>query len=71
MSRNADALIDELGGTTRVSELTKAPLSTVHSWRTKISESRLEHLKLLKEQQDRAAEEAPAEADEGAEKAAA
>jgi hypothetical protein len=46
----ADQVIDALGGTSKVSELTKAPTSTVHSWRAiGIPESRLEHLKLIAE----------------------
>jgi predicted RNA polymerase sigma factor len=47
MHRVADALIDALGGTTAVSKLTDAPLSTVHSWRKNgIPRSRLSHLRL-------------------------
>ena len=46
MSTFADALIDAMGGTTKVSVFTKAPLSTVHSWRTKgLTGSRLDHLR--------------------------
>lgn len=47
MLKTADDLIDDLGGTTKVSKLTDAPLSTVHSWRKNgIPRSRLAHLKL-------------------------
>lgn len=47
MHKIADALIDALGGTTAVSKLTDAPLSTVHSWRKNgIPRSRLSHLRL-------------------------
>jgi hypothetical protein len=47
MHKIADALIDALGGTTAVSRLTDAPLSTVHSWRKNgIPRSRLSHLRL-------------------------
>ena len=54
MSQNAgmqtfsDKVIDAMGGTTAVSLLTKAAVSTVHSWRKNgLPESRLEHLKLI------------------------
>lgn len=48
----ADILIDGLGGTSAVAEMTKAPASTVHSWRKKgFSLSRKEHLRLLYERQ--------------------
>ena len=47
MKTPADHSIDALGGTTAVSRLTLAPLSTVHSWRKKgIPRSRLAHLRL-------------------------
>lgn len=47
MKTVADQIIDALGGTTAVSRLIKAPLSTVHSWRKKgIPRSRLAHLRL-------------------------
>jgi hypothetical protein len=43
----SDELIDSLGGTTAISRMVQAPVSTVHSWRRKgISASRLAHLKL-------------------------
>jgi hypothetical protein len=43
----ADHIIDAAGGTTKVATLTKAPLSTVHSWRKiGIPSSRFDHLKL-------------------------
>jgi hypothetical protein len=35
-----------LGGTTAVAEMLEAPVSTVHSFKSKISRSRLAHLKL-------------------------
>lgn len=48
MQTVADHIIDALGGTTAVSRLTDAPLSTVHSWRKNgIPRSRLAHLRLL------------------------
>lgn len=44
----ADAVIDALGGTSKVASLIEAPVSTVHSWRRiGIPPSRLAHLKLL------------------------
>lgn len=47
MQRLTDQAMRDLGGTTAVAELLKAPVSTVHSWkRTGISPSRLDHLKL-------------------------
>lgn len=52
MSTYADAVIDALGGTTAVANATHAPTSTVHSWRKiGIPKSRLEHLRLIAEQQ--------------------
>lgn len=45
MSTFSDALIDAMGGTTKVSELTDAPPSTVQSWRKKLTRSRLNHLR--------------------------
>ena len=47
MDNFADSLIDALGGTTAVSRMTDAPVSTVHSWRRiGIPPARLNHLKL-------------------------
>ncbi|MEG3086149.1 carph-isopro domain-containing protein [Sphingomonas sp. PB4P5] len=44
----ANQIIDALGGTTAVSRMTDAPLSTVHSWRKNgIPRSRLAHLRLV------------------------
>lgn len=43
-----NAVIDALGGTSKVASLIEAPVSTVHSWRRiGIPPSRLAHLKLL------------------------
>ena len=43
----ADILIDALGGTTVVSDMTKCPTSTVHSWRKLgIPEPRFDHMRL-------------------------
>lgn len=48
MSDEANLIIDALGGTTKVSKLTCAPTSTVHSWRKNgIPPARLAHLKLV------------------------
>jgi hypothetical protein len=46
MQRLTDAGIEALGGLKAVSELTKAPTSTVFAWKRRISASRLDHLKL-------------------------
>ncbi len=46
MFKLSDKIIDDFGGTTELAKLVKAPASTVHSWRTRISNSRLDHLKL-------------------------
>ena len=49
METFASKVIDALGGTTAVSRLTEAPLSTVHSWRSiGIPKSRLMYLKLAR-----------------------
>lgn len=48
MDHHATAIIDALGGTTKVADLIKAPTSTVQSWKKiGIPPSRLEHLKLI------------------------
>jgi hypothetical protein len=47
MQKLTDDAVKQLGGTTAVADLVKAPVSTVHSWkRNGISASRLDHLKL-------------------------
>lgn len=47
MTTVADQIIDALGGTTAVGRMTKAPPSTVHSWRKNgIPASRMDHLRL-------------------------
>jgi len=47
MNTAASELIDALGGTSAVSRMTKAPTSTVHSWRKNgIPASRMDHLRL-------------------------
>lgn len=49
-----DKIIDAFGGTTAVSRLTAAPISTVHSWRKNgIPLSRRAHLILLAERDGR------------------
>lgn len=48
MSDNPNLIIDGLGGTTAVSRMMSAPMSTVHSWRKNgIPPSRMAHLKLV------------------------
>lgn len=47
MSKEANIIIDGLGGTSAVHRMTGTPMSTVHSWRKNgIPLSRLNHLKL-------------------------
>ncbi|WP_370584356.1 carph-isopro domain-containing protein [Novosphingobium sp. ES2-1] len=47
LNRDANAVIDHLGGSTAVARLLEAPLSTVHSWRRiGIPASRMAHLRL-------------------------
>jgi hypothetical protein len=47
MDTYAAKLIRTLGGTTAVSRMTEAPVSTVHSWKTNgIPPARLAHIKL-------------------------
>lgn len=46
MKRLTEQAFRDLGGSTAIAELVKAPVSTVHSWRAKITESRLHHLRL-------------------------
>lgn len=46
MNTFADALIDAMGGTTKVAGFTKAPVTTVHAWRSrKLTAARLDHLR--------------------------
>jgi hypothetical protein len=50
MQTLADIIIDTLGGTTEVSRKTRAPVSTVHSWRKNgIPPSRMAHLEMIAE----------------------
>ena len=47
MDKNANEIIDFLGGTTVVAKMVNAPISTVHSWRRiGITKSRMAHLEL-------------------------
>jgi hypothetical protein len=47
-----NAIIDAMGGTTAVSRLLAAPISTVHSWRARgIPSSRLAHMRLVAKMQ--------------------
>ena len=47
-----NAIIDAMGGTTAVSRLLAAPISTVHSWRARgIPASRLAHMRLVAKMQ--------------------
>ena len=46
MMRLSKEVIEALGGTTAIARLVHAPVSTVNSWKDRISESRLAHLML-------------------------
>lgn len=46
MHKLSDQIIEDFGGLTELARLVKAPASTVNSWRAKISDSRLDHLRL-------------------------
>lgn len=46
MKRLSDKIIEDFGGTTELSRLVKAPVSTVNSWRNRVTDSRLDHLRL-------------------------
>jgi hypothetical protein len=46
MYRLSTQIIEDFGGIAELARLVKAPASTVNSWRTRITESRLDHLKL-------------------------
>lgn len=46
MKRLSDQIIEDFGGLAELARIVKAPTSTVNSWRRKITESRLDHLKL-------------------------
>jgi hypothetical protein len=52
METVSERIIDALGGTTAVSRMSDAPISTVHSWRKNgIPRSRLAHLRLIAERE--------------------
>lgn len=46
MQRLSDKIIEEFGGTTELAKLVRAPVSTVNSWRRRVTDSRLNHLQL-------------------------
>jgi len=46
MKRLSDKIIEDFGGVSALAKLVRAPTSTANSWRRKIPESRLHHLKL-------------------------
>lgn len=46
MHRLSRTIVDEFGGISKLADLVKTPVSTANSWRTKITDSRLDHLKL-------------------------
>lgn len=48
MKSYADRIVDAMGGTSAVAQMSKTPTSTVHSWRKNgIPDARLDHLKLV------------------------
>lgn len=46
MHRLTDKIIEDFGGVSELAKLVKAPVSTVNSWRNRITDSRLDHLRL-------------------------
>jgi hypothetical protein len=47
MENIANAIIDHLGGTTKVARMIETPITTVHKWRSiGIPQGRLAHLRL-------------------------
>lgn len=46
MHKLSDTIVKEFGGISKLAELVKTPTSTANSWRSKITDSRLDHLKL-------------------------
>jgi len=46
MKRLSDQIISDFGGLTKLAELVETPTSTANSWRRRITDSRLNHLRL-------------------------
>lgn len=46
MKRLSDTIISEFGGVKALADLVEAPVSTANSWRNRITDSRLNHLRL-------------------------
>lgn len=46
MKRLSDKIIQDFGGIKALADLVEAPVSTAHSWRQRITDSRLNHLRL-------------------------
>lgn len=46
MKRLSKEIIDDFGGIKALADLVKAPVSTANSWRHRITDSRLDHLRL-------------------------
>jgi hypothetical protein len=46
MKRLSDTIIAEFGGVKALADLVEAPFSTANSWRNRITDSRLNHLRL-------------------------
>jgi hypothetical protein len=46
MKRLSDQIVSEFGGLSKLAELVETPVSTANSWRRRITDSRLNHLRL-------------------------
>jgi hypothetical protein len=46
MKRLSDKIIQDFGGIKAMADLVEAPVSTANSWRHRITDSRLNHLRL-------------------------
>lgn len=46
MKALSEEIIEDFGGLVKLADLVEAPTSTVNSWRRKITDSRLNHLRL-------------------------
>jgi hypothetical protein len=46
MKRLSDQIVGEFGGISKLAELVETPVSTANSWRRRITDSRLNHLRL-------------------------
>lgn len=46
MKRLSDKIISDFGGVKALADLVEAPFSTANSWRNRVTDSRLNHLRL-------------------------